>query len=170
MLQRGVGEEGAEVLAHLSLEHVRVPVAVRAERRRGVVDVQCPQAIQADARVELTDELVDLLGIADVVARRIEVARVEAQPEPRVAAEPVEQRVQLLERASDRATGSGRVLDQEPGIAVAALEDLRKSAGRPVRPARKPAPRWEPTWKITPSAPIALPASTVACSAAIDFL
>ena len=43
VLERRVGEERAEALAHLALEDVRVPVAVRAERRRAVVDVQRAQ-------------------------------------------------------------------------------------------------------------------------------
>src|SRR5579885_3016871 len=37
VLQRGMREERAEALAHLAFEHVRVAVAVRPERRRGIV-------------------------------------------------------------------------------------------------------------------------------------
>ena len=58
------------------------------------------------------------------------MTRVEAQPEPRVTVEPVDQRVQLFERAADRVARAGRVLDQEPRVAVAVLEDLRERTGR----------------------------------------
>ena len=43
-----MGEEHAEALADLALEDVRVPVAVRAERRRAVVDVQRAQPVETD--------------------------------------------------------------------------------------------------------------------------
>ena len=83
--------------------------------------------------------VVDHRRIGDVVARGVEVARVEADPEPRMPVEPVEQRLQLLERAADRAAGAGRVLDQQPRVAVAALEDLRERAARCASsPASKP--------------------------------
>src|SRR3954468_11966245 len=42
--------------------------------------------------------------------------------------EAIEQRLQLVERPADRAAGAGRVLDQKPRVAVAALEDLRERA------------------------------------------
>ncbi len=90
------------------------------------------------ARVELANELVDLRADPHVVARGVQVARVEADPEPRVSVEPVDQRRQLLERAADRAAGAGRVLDQQPRIALAALEDLRQRAARAVEPGSKP--------------------------------
>ncbi len=36
-------------------------------------------------------------------------------------------------------------------------------------PLSKPAPWWEPTWKITPSAPMPQATSTVFCKAATDL-
>ena len=53
LLERRMREEDAHALAHLALEHVGVAVAVRAERRRAVVDVQRAQAVEADRRVDL---------------------------------------------------------------------------------------------------------------------
>ena len=67
-----------------------MPVAVRAERRRAVVDVERAQPVEPDRRVDLGDELVDRGRIGDVVARGVEVAGVEADPEPRVAVERLE--------------------------------------------------------------------------------
>ena len=49
LLQRGMREERAEPLAELALEHVRVAVAVRAERRLRVVHVERAQPVEADA-------------------------------------------------------------------------------------------------------------------------
>src|SRR3954447_21798706 len=103
-------EEGAEALAHLTLEDVRVPVAVRAERGGAVVHVQRAQAIEPGRRAELLDELVDLLRVGDVVARGVQMARVEAQAEAGMPVEPLEQRVQLCERAPDRGSRPGGVL------------------------------------------------------------
>ena len=55
-LQRRVREERAEALAQLALQHVRVAVAVGAERRLGVVHVQRAQAVDADPLAELADQ------------------------------------------------------------------------------------------------------------------
>ena len=49
-LQPRVAEEDAELLAEQALADVRMPVAVRTERRRGVVDVQRAQAVEPDRR------------------------------------------------------------------------------------------------------------------------
>ena len=62
-----MGEERAEALADLALEDVGVAVAVRAERRRAVVDVQRPQPVEADRLVDLGDERVDRARVGDVV-------------------------------------------------------------------------------------------------------
>ena len=51
-----------------------------------------------------------------------EVARVEANAEPRVAVEGVDDRRELVDRAPDRAAGTGRVLDQQPGRVGAVVE------------------------------------------------
>src|SRR6266404_403485 len=51
-----------------------------------------------------------------------------------MSVQPVEQRLQLLERTADRPAGAGRVLDQKPRVAVAALKDLRQCAARAVQP------------------------------------
>ena len=51
--RRRVREELAELLAELALADVRVPVAIRAERRAGVVDVQRAQPVEPDRAVEL---------------------------------------------------------------------------------------------------------------------
>ena len=155
-------EEGAEALAELALEHVRVPVAVRAERRRRVVDVQRAQPVEPDPVVDLGERRRHGVRIADVDSRDVEVAGVEADAEPRVAVERVDERRELVDRAADRAAGAGRVLEQEPRLLGAAVEHLRGAPARTrFRPASKPAPRCEPTWKTTPSASIATAASTV---------
>ena len=60
------------------------------------------------------------------------MARVEADAQPRVAVEPLDKRHELVDRAPDRGAGAGRVLDQQPGVAVAALEDLGQRRDRAV--------------------------------------
>ena len=45
----------AETLAQLPFEEARVPIAVRAERRSGVVDVQAAQPVEADALVDFRE-------------------------------------------------------------------------------------------------------------------
>ena len=129
-----------------------------------VVDVQRAQPVEPDPCVDLARRARrPPLGSVDVVAGGVEVARVEADAEPRMAVEPLEQRLQLLERAADRAAGAGRVLHQQPRVARRSARGSAP-ARRHVRssPTSNPAPRCEPTWKITPSASIAVAASIVA--------
>src|SRR5436305_11034901 len=58
-LQARVREEDAHLLADLSLEDVRVPVAVRSERRFGVVDVERAELLEPDRGVELVEARVE---------------------------------------------------------------------------------------------------------------
>jgi hypothetical protein len=82
------------------------------------------EAVEPDAVVDLAQQdLVDLC-VGDVDSRDVEVARVEADAEPFVPSERLEQQHELVHRAADRAAGSGRVLHQEPSALVAAVEDL----------------------------------------------
>ena len=107
-------------------------VAVRAERRRAVVHVQRPQPVEPDARVEIRHERVDRGRVGDVVARHVEVARVEADAEARVVFQTLEEDVQLFERAADRPACARRVLHQQPGVALAALQDAGECGARPL--------------------------------------
>ena len=54
VLQLRVGEEDTEPFAHDSVADVVMTVAVRSERRLGVVRVQRSQSVQADAIVHVT--------------------------------------------------------------------------------------------------------------------
>jgi glutamyl-tRNA synthetase len=133
-LERRLGQEDTEALADLALEDVRVPIAVRAERGRAVVDVERAEAIEPDRLGDLIDEPAEHDGIGDVVPARVEVAGVEADPEPRMAVEHVEQAGELGDRASDRGARPGAVLHQEPGVRARPLEDPREGGCRPVEP------------------------------------
>ena len=62
------------------------------------------------------------------------MARVEADAEPRMAVEPLDQRRELVERAADRGARAGRVLHQQPRVALAALEDPLERRDRPLEP------------------------------------
>src|SRR4029078_5137884 len=80
-LELRVPEEDRHPLADQAVAGVVVPVAVRAERRLRVVRVQAAQSVEADVAVELLQHAVELGPVGDVVARRPEVARVEADAE-----------------------------------------------------------------------------------------
>ena len=84
-----------------------MPVAVRAQLGGGVVHVEAAEAVQADPLVDLDERRVVGRRVGDVDARDPEVAGVEAEPEPRMAVEPVDERGELVDRAADRAAGSG---------------------------------------------------------------
>src|SRR5580765_2307493 len=60
------------------------------------------------------------------------MAGIEADTEPFVAPDSVHDQHELVERASDRSAGAGRVLDQGPRPFVAALEHLLDRRHRPV--------------------------------------
>jgi len=60
-LESRVAEEDAEPLVEQSFEDVRVPVAVRSERRLRVVDVQRTQPVEADRGVDLVEQRVECL-------------------------------------------------------------------------------------------------------------
>src|SRR5207247_10746292 len=70
VLEARMREEGAEALAELALEDVRVAIAVRAERRRGGVHVQRAQPGEPDARVDTAREPRGASGAGQVGARQ----------------------------------------------------------------------------------------------------
>ena len=158
-----MGEEGAEALADEPLADVRVPVAVRAERRGGVVDVQRAEPVEADPPVDLRHE--PRRARRDPSRRTPETQRWHESrqiAEPRVPVEPLDEHRELLHRAPDRAAGAGRVLQAAATCRrCSARAPTRAPAPRARGPASKPEPRCEPTWKTTASAPIAQAASTV---------
>ncbi len=109
-------------------------VAVRAEPGLGVVDVQAAQPVEPDPVVELGDRRVERRRVGDVDPDDVPVARVEADPEPRVVVEAVVDRGELVGRAADRAAGAGRVLHQEPEVVVRQLEQLPQRGNDPLEP------------------------------------
>jgi len=110
-LDAWVSEEDAEPFAHEAGADVRVAVAVRAERRGGVVHVQAAQALEADPPVDLAERRVEKGRVGDVDPRDPEVAGVEAEAQAGVVAEAVDQDGELVHGAADRPAGSGRVLE-----------------------------------------------------------
>src|SRR6185503_11529939 len=111
-----VREEDAELVPDEALADVRVAVAVRAEPRQRVVHVQHAEPVEPDPVVDLLDEPIELVPVGHVVAGHPEVAGVEADAEPRVRAEPVDDDRELVDRAPDRPAGAGGVLEAEPGV------------------------------------------------------
>ena len=80
------------------------------------------QPFEADRRVDLVEERVECDRVGDVDARHVEMARVEAEAEPRMTVEPLVERRELVERAADGAAGAGGVLHQQPGLVRAQLQ------------------------------------------------
>ena len=122
LLERGMREERVQPLAHQPGADRVVAVAVRAERLLRVVDVQAAQPVEADLAVEVGDGGVEHGLVGDVDARRVPVAGVEADAEPRMVVERGMDRGELVGRASDRAARAGRVLHQQPQVVGRQLE------------------------------------------------
>ena len=97
LLQPRISEEDRELVPDQSLADVRVPVAVRAERRLRVVHVEGAQPVEPDQLVELVQQRVERRRVGHVVPRRPEVAGVETDPEPRMAIQALDERGELLE-------------------------------------------------------------------------
>jgi len=106
-LQLRVAEEDAHAFGDLTLAEVRMTVAVRVERRAGVVHVECPQSIEANALLDLVHADVQRRAVRHVDARDPEVAGVEADAEPRVSIEAVHEDCELVHGAADRPAGPG---------------------------------------------------------------
>ena len=135
-----------------------------------VVDVQAPQAIEADRLVELRECRVERGGVGDVDPRDEPVARVEADAEARMPVEGVEDRGELGDRPAHRSAGAGGVLEDQPEPVVRKLEQPAQRRPGALQPLRIPSPRCEPTWKTTPSASIADAVSSDERIAVTDFL
>ena len=79
-----------------------------------VVHVQGAQAVEPDLAVELVEDGIERAHIGHVATGRVEMARVQTDPEARMPVEPVEDDGQLLDGPPDRVAGPGRVLHQQP--------------------------------------------------------
>ena len=137
----GSGEERrAAALAELPGADVRVPVAVGAERRLRVVEVQRADPPGPQLAARLAQHRVRSLRGADVIAAREQMAGVQADTEPLRAARRLDQLRELREGAPQRAARPGRVLEVELG-AVAVGERLgdRLAGSRDRRRRRGPA-------------------------------
>ena len=103
------------------------------------------QAVEADLLVDLLQQPVELLAVGDVVARRVEVARVEAEAEPRVPAQPIDDR-RRARRPSDRSCRRRRRCSRSGATSVRArlergLERGRDAVERSPRARRRGASR-----------------------------
>src|SRR4051794_22937997 len=111
-------EHGAAVGAELALRDVGVAVAVGAERRLRVVEVQRPDALDPDELDALVEHRAERLLGPDLEARGQKVAGVQADPEALVAAGGVDERGELVKRAPERPARARGVLEMK-GAAVA---------------------------------------------------
>jgi hypothetical protein len=76
--------------------------------------VQAAQAAFSEQLQSSVEHVCELVGGGDVEAAREHVTRVEADADSLVAAREIEERPQLPERAADRVTRAGRVLEKQP--------------------------------------------------------
>jgi hypothetical protein len=96
-LEVRMAEKHPEPVSHQTLTDVVVPVAVRRERCFGVVDVEAAKAVESDRPVEFVENSVERRRVGDVVAGRVQVARVQTHPEARMSVEQFEQEGELVE-------------------------------------------------------------------------
>jgi hypothetical protein len=124
-----MAEDDAQLAPDQAVARVGMQVAARAEGQRCVVHVQAHEPVEPDPLVELAHELVHARRIADVDARRPQVARVEADADPPRAAELVEHPRDVVDGEAHRVPGTGGVLDDEPGprpLVALAERDLKR--------------------------------------------
>src|SRR4051794_31614854 len=85
-------------------------VGVAAQPDLRVVDVQRAEALLADQRDAVIEDLGEAVAPADVEAAGVQVARVQAQAEALAAAGRLHEVCELVERAPQRAAAAGGVL------------------------------------------------------------
>ena len=90
------------------------------------------------ALVDVRERLRRPRRVGDVDAGDEPVARVEADAEPRVAVEGVDEGGELVDRAAHRPSRAGGVLEDEPESLVRELEQLAERRHRALYPAREP--------------------------------
>ena len=69
--QERTGKIAFDRIADQPVEDVRVPVAVRAERRGGVVHVQSPQPVETDRRVDLVETRIERGRVRSIFVLRL---------------------------------------------------------------------------------------------------
>ena len=90
--------------------------------------MQHSKPVEPDAFVDLGHDRVHRRRVAHVDARDEEMTRVEADAEPFVSSERLEDDGELLDRSADGSTRACRVLHQQPRPVVAPVQHL--SQGR----------------------------------------
>ena len=125
-------------------------VAVRAERRRASLTCSARRRSRPIVSSTSSTSASRRAAVGDVVAGGVQVARVEADAEPRVAVR-ARRRARRARRASGRSCRRRR--PSSPSGATCRRRSARGSSGAPrttrSSPASNPAPRCEPTWKMT---------------------
>ena len=105
-------------------------IAIRTERRRGIVDVQAAQPFDPNACIDFRNQCVELCRVGHIDARDIGVAGVNAQSQPWMV-NGVDDARQFDWVAPNRAASASRILEQEPGAiepfecCLQFLDDLR---------------------------------------------
>src|SRR5690242_3431539 len=106
-------EHAQPALAELALAEQCVAIAVRTKLGRRVVQVEHTEPLEPDLAIEFVDHRSELAPLADLVARRQQVTRVEADSKTIAGARDLDHLRELVERAADREAGAGGVLEEE---------------------------------------------------------
>jgi hypothetical protein len=118
-----------------------VPVAPAAQAELRVVQVDRPHAREADPALQLVERLLVPCGCRHVVARRVEVARVEADPHALGTANGSQDLLDVLEAVAEvRALAGGHLEERHHVEAGRALEDVVEAAGDGGEPRLLPRP------------------------------
>src|SRR5262249_51208237 len=91
------------------------------ERLLRVVQMKRLQPIESDETAELRERLRVALRRDDVIAGRVEMARIEADADARMVVHRAEDRRELLERRAERRPLTRRVFEQHHRLAAAPL-------------------------------------------------
>src|ERR1700716_4176240 len=83
-----------------------------AQPRLRVIGVDNAQPIESNVSLDVAECLGQAVVHAQVVARGEGMRRVEAQPQPRIAVQAIEQRADLAEAGAERVAGAVRVLEE----------------------------------------------------------
>ena len=102
-----------KAFAQLALAKVGMAIAIRAERRRRIVDVQAAQPFDPYPCIDLSNQRIELRGVGDVDAGDVGMTGVNAETQPWVV-NGIDDARQFDWVAPDRAAGACRILEQEP--------------------------------------------------------
>ena len=102
-----------KAFAQRALAKVGMAIAIRAERRRRIVDVQAAQPFDPHSCFDLSNQCIKLRGVGDIDAGDVGMTGVNAETQPWMI-NGIDDARELDWVAPDRAAGARRILEQKP--------------------------------------------------------